>query len=171
MAKISAKHSYHSELIKLRRALDAYREELASLDTKYDEKIEGQLNSFINKGNNKLKKLAFQACDKEQYAQSVLEEKLQKYDIKSYMKQREINHGAAKSIFKLAKENKPFGYVIVERDKKMLELNKKREAFISKLEKEKASFLKKALTTYVVPYRVRREELENEYYALEEKLK
>ena len=62
MAKISAKHSYHSELIKLRRALDAYREELASLDTKYDEKIEGQLNSFINKGNNKLKKLAFQAC-------------------------------------------------------------------------------------------------------------
>lgn len=171
MAKISAKHSYHSELIKLRRTLDAYREELASLDTKYNDKIENQLNSFINKGNNKLKKLAFQACDKEQYAQAVLDEKLQKYDVKSYMKQREINHGAAKSIFKLVKDSKPFGYVLVERDKKMLELNKKREAFISKLEKEKAEFLKKGFTTYVVPYRVRREELENEYYALEEKLK
>ena len=105
MAKISAKHSYHSELIKLRRTLDAYREELASLDTKYDDKIENQLNAFINKGNNKLKKLAFQACDKEQYAQAVLDEKLQKYDVKSYMKQREINHGATKSIFKLVKDN------------------------------------------------------------------
>ena len=44
-----------------------------------------------------------------------------------------------------------------------------KKSTISKLEKEKADFLKKGFTTYVVPYRVRREELENEYYALEEK--
>ena len=56
MAKISAKHSYNSKLIKLRRYLDAYKEELIALDSKYDEKIENKLKSFIRKGNKKLEK-------------------------------------------------------------------------------------------------------------------
>ena len=85
MAKILAKHSYHSRIIKLRSKLDGYKEELLALDTKYDSKKEKQLNAFAKKENKSLVKLAFEACNKEEYAQSVLEDKLRKYDIKAYM--------------------------------------------------------------------------------------
>ena len=85
--------------------------------------------------NKKLENLAFQACNKEEYAQSILDEKLQKYDIKMYMKQRAINHGAAKKIFKLVKSGKAFGFVLVAREKKMASLNKKRDSYIKSLEK------------------------------------
>ncbi len=171
MAKISAKHSYNSKLIKLRRYLDAYREELITLDSKYDDKIEAKLNAFIKKGNKKLEKDAFQACDKGEYAQSILDEKLQKYDIKAYMKQRAINHGAAKKIFKLVKEGKPYGFVLVERDKKMVSLNKKRSAYIASLEKKKAQFINKGYSTFVTPFNLHREKLESEYHVLENNLK
>ena len=171
MAKISAKHSYNSKLIKLRRYLDAYNEELIALNSKYDDKIEKKLNAFIKKGNKSLNKLAFQACDKEQYAQSILDDKLQKYDIKMYMKQRAINHGAAKKIFKLVKNGKAFGFVLVAREKKIAVLNKKRDKYIASLEKKKVSFLKKKFTTYVVPFRIKKEELESKYFALEQQLK
>lgn len=171
MAKILAKRSYNSKIIKLRRNLDACKEELITIDSKYDIKIENKLHAFIKKANRGLEKLAYQACDKEEYAQSVLEEKLQKYDIKAYMKQREVNHGAAKKIFKLSKAEKPFGFVLIEREKKMNTLNKNRDAYIKSLEKSKAKFLKKNQTTYVVPYRIKKEHLESEYLALENVLK
>lgn len=171
MAKILAKRSYNSKIIKLRRNLDAHKEELIALNSKYDIKIENKLHSFVVKANKGLAKLAYQACDKEEYAQSIFEEKLQKYDMKAYMKQREIDHGAAKKIFKLSKAEKPFGFVLIERDKKMNALNKKRASYIKSLEKSKDRFLKKNETTYVVPYRIRKEHLETEYLALEDALK
>ena len=170
MAKILAKHSYHSRIIKLRSKLEGYKEEILSLDTKYDSKKEKQLNAFARKENKALVKLAFEACNKEEYAQSVLEDKLREYDIKAYMKQRAINHGAAKKIFKLCKAGKPFGYVLVECEKKIAALKKQRKAYIKHLEKKKASFLAKKPVTYVVPYRRRKVRLDAEYLALEAKL-
>ena len=155
----------------MRKALDFYREEYKTLDTKYDEKIEKELNAFLKKGNKSLEKLAFDACDKEEYARSILEEKLQKYDVKAYMKQRAINHGASKSIFKQVKKGEAFGFVLVERDKKMAALNKKREEYIKALEKDAKKFVEKYTTTYVTPYNRRKEELEKEYYLLEANLK
>ena len=171
MARISAKNSYHSKLIKLRRYLDAYNEELIALETKYDEKIEGKLNAFIRKGNKKLQEVAFQACNKEEYAQSSLDEKLQKYDIKAYMKQRAINHRASKKIFKLVKAGKAFGYVLADRDKRMAKLEYKRSKFILSLERKKAKFLKNAFTTYVVPFMIQKAGLEAEYRAYEKALR
>lgn len=170
MAKILAKHSYHSRIIKLRSKLEGYKEELLALDTKYDSKKEKQLNAFAKKENKALVKLAFEACNKEEYAQSVLEDKLREYDIKAYMKQRAINHGAAKKIFKLCKAGKPFGYVLVDCEKKIAALKKKRKAYIKHLEKKKASFLAKKPVTYVVPYRRKKARLDAEYLALEAKL-
>ena len=170
MAKILAKHSYHSRIIKLRSKLEGYKEELLALDTKYDSKKEKQLNAFAKKENKALVKLAFEACNKEEYAQSVLEDKLREYDIKAYMKQRAINHGAAKKIFKLCKAGEPFGYVLVDCEKKMAALKKKRTAYIKHLEKKKASFLAKKPVTYVVPYRRKKARLDAEYLALEAKL-
>ena len=171
MAKILAKHSSHTNLMKLRRYLDAYNEELIALETKYDEKIERKLNAFLKKSNKSLKELAFQACDKEEYAQSVLEEKLQKYDVKAYMKQRAINHGAAKKIFKLVKEGKRFDGILAERDEKANALAKKRVAYVNSLENEKARFLSKQFETREAPFNERKEQLEKEYFALEEQLK
>ena len=146
MAKISANNSYHSKLIKLRRYLDAYNEELIALETKYDEKIESKLNSFIRKGNKKLGEVAFEACNKEEYAQSSLDEKLQKYDVKAYMKQRAINYKASKKIFKLVKAGKAFGYVLANRNKKMAKLDEKRNKYILSLKRKKDRFLKNNFT-------------------------
>ena len=165
------KSSNHSKLIKLRKNLDFYREELISLDAKYDEKIDKKLNSFLKQGNAKLKKLAFLACDKEEYAQSVLDAKLQKYDVKAYMEQRAINHGASKQIFKRIKNNEVFDSVLEERASKMVALNAKRAKFIQSLEKEKENFLSKHNATDAEPYNKLRAELEGEYRLFEENIR
>ena len=172
MARILAKKnsSDQKKLIKLRHMLDFYREELDTLEVKYQEIIDKKLNEFLIKGNKKLAKLAFEACDKEKYAQYLLEEKLQKYDVKSYKKQRAINHGAVKKIFKQISKDDPFGYILVKRDAKMRALNEKRKKYIVSLEKNKEKFLKKNKITYVVPYRMHREKLEKEYYLLKQSL-
>ncbi len=173
MAKILAKkiNSFNQQkLIKLRHNLDFYRDELSGLEEKYNEIVERKLNAFLVKGNKQISKLAFEACDKEAYAQNILEEKLQKYDIKSYMKQRKINHGAAKEIFKKSKKGEPIGYILVKRDKKMAALNENRKKYIASLEKQKEKFIVKNKTTYVVPYRMHKEQLEKKYYLLKEAL-
>ena len=165
MAKILAKKksSGHAKMIKLRRTLDFHREASIMLETKYDAKIQKELDSFVKKTNKKLVDVAFEACDKEKYAQANLDEKLQKYDIKAYMKKREINHAAAKKIFKLIAKNKPFGYVLAEKDKKLAALDKKRSKFVKALEKKKEKYLKKNFRTYVVPFRIRKEHYEKLY--------
>ena len=172
MAKILAKQSslYQKKLIKLRKNLDFCHEELLTINSKYDEIIEKKLNAFLVKGNKSLKKLAFKACDKEEYAQFVLEEKLQKYDVKAYMKQRAINHGAVKKIFKLIKKGQSFETVLEKRQKQMDALNKKREKFIASLEKKKAKFLSKQKASFASPYTSHRSELERQYYLYEAEL-
>lgn len=172
MAKTLAKtkSSKNAKLIKLRRTLDFYREASVMLDSKYDEKIEKELNSLSQKANKKLIKLAFEACDKEKYAQTELEDKLQKYDVKAYMKKRAINHATAKKIFKLVASGKPFGYVLVDKDKKLASLDKKRSKYIASLEKKKAKYLKQTFRTYVVPYKIQKEYFEDKYIAKKQEL-
>ena len=173
MAKTLAKKNSlnHSKIINLRKNLDFYREELSSIDSKYDEKMEKKLNAFLIKANKNLEKLAFDACDKEEYANAVFDQKLQKYDIKAYMKQRAINHGASKKIFKQMQNGEAFGFVLVERQKQMDELNAKRNAYIADLEAEKKKFLSKNSFTDAAPYNNKKEELEKQYFDLEKELK
>lgn len=165
MAEISVKKGSlnHSKLIKLRQKLDFHREELSSLDTKYDDVIAKKLDKFLIKCNKKIAKKAFEACDKNEYAQSIIDEKLQKYDVKAYMQQRAINHGAAKKIFNLCSKGQPFGAVLIERRKKMDALNKKREDYIKSLEKKRDAFLAKNNTTFRVDYELQKAELEKQY--------
>ena len=172
MAKILANKGSlnHSKLIKLRQKLDFYKEELATIDTKYDDVIAKRLDKFLIKCNNKIEKVAFEACDKEAYAQDVLDSKLQKYDIKAYMEQRAINHGAAKQILKLSAKGQPFGFVLVKRAKQMDALNKKRAKYVRSLEKEKDSFIKKHQTTFAVEYNLQKERYEKEYDAYKAEL-
>ena len=173
MAKILAKkvNSYNQkQLIKVRHSLDFYREEIDSLEEKYQKTIERKLNIFLIKGNKKLSKFAFKACDKEEYAQQVLAEKLQKYDVKAYMKHRAANHGAAKKIFKLSKNGEPFGHVLIDRDKEVSKLNNKRAKYVAFLEGSKAKFIAKHKFTDAIPYRMEREKLEKKYDLLKESL-
>lgn len=162
MAKISAKsHSLeHNKLVKLRQKLDFYTEELRSLDEKYEVKAQNELDSFIRKANNSLKKVAFEACDKEEYYSAGVEEKLQKYDVKNYMKHRAINHGAAKKIFKCIKSGKSYEEALIERKSKMDKLREKRETYLESLEKKKAEALAKCGASNEAPYLALREELE-----------
>ena len=169
MAKILAKKinsNNQKKLIKVRHSLDFYREELGGLEEKYQAIIDRKLNAFLVKGNKKISKLAFEACNKEEYAQQVLEDKLQSYDIKAYMKHRKLNHGTAKKIFELSSKGEPIGHIVIDRDKKASKLKKKRAKYVASLEKKKAKFIKKHKFTYVVPYRMKREALEKEYYQL-----
>jgi hypothetical protein len=92
MAKILAKFRSlnQKKIIKIRQHLDFYNAEVAALEEKYNEKLDKKLNVFLLKANKKLARLAFEACDKEEYAEDILEHKLQKYDVKAYMKQRKL---------------------------------------------------------------------------------
>ena len=172
MARILAKRSSSDQkkLIKVRHALEFYREELDTLEAKYQEIIDKKLNAFLVKANKKLAKFAFEACNKEEYAQHLYDDKLQKYDVKAYKKQRAINHGAVKKIFKQVAKDDPFGYILVKRDAKMRALNERRKKYIVSLEKSKAKFLAKHKHTFVVPYRMKREALEKEYFLLKQSL-
>ena len=173
MAEILAKkiNSFNqNKLIKARKSIEFCREELDGLEEKYNNIIERKLNDFLVKGNKELSKSAFDACDKEEYAQRVFEEKLQKYDVKAYMNQRAINHGAAKAIFKESREGRPFGHVLIKRELKMEDLNKKRDKYIETLERGKEKFLARYNTTYIAPYEIHKARIEGEYFALKKKL-
>ena len=174
--KISAKVSNkinsinQRQLIKIRHSLDFYREELNELEGKYNDKIERRLNRFLYNANKELKHVAFEACNKEEYAQFAFLERLQKYDINSYMKHRAINHAAARKIIKLSKKGQPFGHVLIKRDMKARRLDNQRQNHIEILEKRKQKWLARNNQTYVVPYRLKKEQLEKDYYLYKENL-
>lgn len=173
MAKISVKkHSlYHKQLIKLRKDLDFYKEELASLDEKYEKKSQSELDAFVIKADRTLASLAFKACDKEEYINAVIDEKLQKYDVKNYMKHRRIKNLAAKKMFALIRKGRGIDEVLVSEKKQLAALYAKRNRYISSLEGKKKSFLAKNSSSNAGEYAMARERLNAEYLAKEKQLK
>ena len=170
MARISDKF-YQSKLISLRRKLDFNNEELKTLDTKYDEVIEKKLNAFLNKANKKLSGSAFDACDKEEYALAIFNEKLQKYDVKAYMSHRAVNHGAAKNIFKAVKNGEPIEPILEKRAAQMEKVSAKRAKRVAELDKQRLSFIDKAHTSDPKAYEQERATLEAAYLDEEKKLR
>ena len=170
MAKISD-NFYQSKLISLRRKLDFNKEELKSLDSKYDGAIEKKLNSFLKNANKKLAKPAFDACDKAEYASAIFNEKLQKYDVKAYMSHRAVNHGAAKSIFKAIKKGEPIEPILEKQAAQMKEIAAKRAKYVDSLEKSRLNFVESAAPSNSKAYEQERATLEAAYLAEEKKLK
>ena len=117
MARILGKglSAGHKKLVKLRQSYDWTREELNGLKEKYEIKKQRMLSKFVSVSNKKLQKSAFLACDKAEYAQAELEQRLQKYDVKAYMKQRRVNHSAVKAIFKAISAGESFDSVLEKR--------------------------------------------------------
>ena len=173
MAKILVnKHSLnHGLLVKIRKELDFYREELAFLDAKYDQKIEKELNAFVVKANKTLSRLAFEACDKEAYIKSVLDEKLQKYDVKNYMNHRRIKHLATKQIFARVRKGQGFDDILENEKKQLAGINAKRAKYVASLENKKTSFLKGNNSQNVSEYQKEKDVLYNAYITKEKEVK
>lgn len=163
MAKISAKSnsSQHAKIIKLRQRLDFCNEEINSLEAIYREKINAELDAFVAKSHKKLSRHAFAACDKAEYAQKVFEDKLKAYDKKAYMQQRAANHAAAKAIFG-GGDTKT---VLAQNRDKIDALRIKRKEYISKLDAERAVFLRKHNVTNDAQYKAHLAVLKSEYDA------
>ena len=173
MAKISAKSrsSVQSKLARLRKELDFYREELNSLNEKYDFILTKKLNAVLRKANKKLQGAAFAACDKEEYANAVLADKLQKYDVKAYMEHRRVNHGASKKIFAALKKGESITPILEERSKNMAAINTKRAKYLASLEAKKVAFIQKHGTADATEYTKLKAELEATYLTRENELK
>lgn len=172
MAKILAnKHSSSTQMIKLRQKLGFCQEELLSLDEKYNEKIEKELNSFLIKANKQLLKPAFDACDKEEYAEAILNGKLQKYDVKSYRKVHRANHhGAAKQIFKRVKSGASYDDILVNVRNKYNSHLSQREKYITSLDKDRVKFVQDHPNTSKENYDRLKLELEKQYMLKKQEL-
>ena len=156
--------------MKLRQSYELTKAEYAALDEKYEAKKAEKMSAFIKAANKKLAPLAYEACDKSEYAESVMAEKLKKYDVSKYLSHREVNHKAAKAIFDAIKAEKDWSGAISEMKSSNEKLLAEREAYVTKLEAEKKAFVAKNLSSDSSRYDVLRKKLEAERAALSETL-
>ena len=132
-----------SRMIKLRQSYDWLKAERDAISERYEEKKQKELNKFIFKANKSLSRPAYEACDKEEYAKGILEEKLQSYDVKHYLRHRAANHKTAKAIFRDIKRGEDWSARLLTLKDEVDALNAQRAAYLSRLNAERESFLKK----------------------------
>ena len=89
---------------KLHQSYDWTLAEKKELKDGLEAKKQRELDKFIIRANKKLASAAYKACDKGEYAKSLMDEKLQSYDVKQYLEHRRVNHKAVKAIFKAIKQ-------------------------------------------------------------------
>ena len=133
--------SVKNRLLKYRQAYDLAQAESEALEEKYEEIKIKKLNKFTAQSNKKLLGVAFEACDKAEYAQKTAEEKIQKFDAKQYLAYREANHTASKAIFHAVKAGQGWEQAIKEMKDKIASLQREREEFVKKVEQQKAKYL------------------------------
>ena len=142
--------------------------ELDELSSFYEEKKQRELDKFIVKANKKLASAAYAACDKSKYAESLMDEKLQSYDVKHYLDHRKAAHKAVKAIFKAigaGEDWKPALEVMKGEEKK---LASDRSAYVESLERRMAS--KKNEPSDPKAYESLQARLEGEYKELSSSL-
>lgn len=144
--------------------------EQEALPAAYEEKKEKKLQAFSRKANRKLLPVAFEACDKEQYAQCQLDEKLQRYDVKAYLSHRRVQHKAAKAIFKAVAAGRAYTDALETMAAEKTRLEDKRVAFIKKLEEQKAQFLKAHPAADAAAYEALKRQMQQEYDDLSDQL-
>ena len=168
MARILDKYSPSSaqRAIKLHQTQDWLKLELAELESLYEAKKQKALDNFVIKANKKLAAAAYKACDKQEYADSVVEKKLQKYDVKKYLSHRAVSHKAAKAIFKAIKASEDWSSVIVEMKAKKDLLSAERDSFVKKLEVEREAIASNGGSSDPTEYNALYASLEAEYHAL-----
>ena len=115
--------------------------ELNSLEETYEDKKNKLLADFDRKANKKVASASFAACDKSEYAQKQMDEKLKSYDKKCYLSHRAANHKAAKAIFKAIKSGADYSYALATLKAENQLICDKRAAFCQSLEAKKAAFV------------------------------
>lgn len=165
MAKILANilPSPANKLALKRKELHWIVSELDSLEEVTSKREQEEIAKIKFSLNKRLNKAAFDACDKNEYVQELIYNKLLSYDVKNYMNHRALNHGLIKKIFKAKRENKPIDALIAEHDKKYDELKIKRAKYVDKLKQEKQRFLAKYTTTFSQDYENLKKELMLEF--------
>ena len=172
MAKILDKLAPSSaqRIIKLRQSCDWIKIELSELQGIYDAKKQKTLDKFIAKANKRLASAAYLACDKREYADNVMAQKLQEYDVKNYLSHRAVHHKAAKAIFKAIKENQPYASAIDILSAEKEKLSADRSAFVKKLLDERDAFVSRGGKSDPSQYDALRREIEKEYAALSDSI-
>ena len=183
MAKISDKKSpstkrgLHSLLNNPQSMLDRQRKKLqwakmekSALPEIIEQKKQAMLGSVKNGYDKKLEKSAFLACDKQAYADATLAEKLQAYDVKTYMQHRAINHGFSKSVFKALRSGGDYSKAMQKQKEQFKALRQKREDYLQKLLRENKKFVEKHSTTSDEQYKQLRSSLEKDYVLREKEI-
>ena len=172
MAKILDKLAPSSaqRIIKLRQSCDWIKIELSELQGIYDAKKQKTLDKFIAKANKRLASAAYLACDKREYADNVMAQKLQEYDVKNYLSHRAVHHKAAKAIFKAIKENQSYASAIDILSAEEEKLSADRSAFVKKLLDERDAFVSRGGKSDPSQYDALRREIEKEYAALSDSI-
>ena len=114
-----------------------------SLEEMYEDKKNKQLAQFDLKANKKITAASFAACDKKEYADKQMEQKLHSYDVKTYLSYRAANHKAAKAIFKAIKGGEDYSSALEGLKNDISVIKNKREAFVASLEAKKEAFLQR----------------------------
>lgn len=145
MAKILDKilPSPEHRTVALRQKMDWAKIECDVLPQSYEEIKAKKIAVFDAKAKKRLKKAAFKACNKAEYADALMESKLQSYDVKTYLLHRAANHGAARKIFKSIKLGEGWTEALTELNAKNESILSKRQDYVAKLEAKKQSFLQK----------------------------
>ena len=172
MAKILAKiiPSAAERLLKLRQSYEWCEMELNSLEERYEEIKGKKLQRKLNKINKKLERIAYLACDKNEYLDGVAVIKISEFDIKNYLSYREANHGVAKSIFADIKKNRSWKYNLKTLSRKIDKVKSGREAYISKLVKDKERKLKRLPTRGKERYDRTYSRLQGEYLSYKDRI-
>ena len=153
----------HKQLMNLRRNLEFVNVEIDELDAKYSKKAEAKANAFVRTANKKLAKPAFDACDKEEYINALLADKMQRYDKRAYMSHRAVNQSTARALFKATAKGEDTTEIFAKHTAKLAVLREKRNAFEEKLSEEKEKFLLNNSTADETAYATLNATLEKQY--------
>lgn len=168
MAKILDKLPFapQKQLQRVRRRQQWIQAQLRALPEQILEKEKQQLAEYGAKLDKKLEKSAFEACDKIAYADAVMAQKLQAYDVKHYLDYREVNHGCLKSIFAGADQAQA-----LQKQKQQLDaIRQKRADYVNKLEGEKQRFIAKYPASDDAAYQAQKASAMQAYHQYEQQL-
>ena len=166
MAKILDKlrASRSRKIVRIRQKSDRIQQELQYLEENLPKEKQARLEKRTAAAKAALN-APLTAAEK---ADAVMAAKLQKYDIRTYMQHRAVNHGAAKAIFKAVHAGKSYEAALQTQQQKQEKLRAKRAAMVSKLEAQKAAALAK--NTQPAADRATLEANYNNLYAQQEQL-
>ena len=173
MAKIlaNAPFSPRKRLMKLRLQRQWVQDRLHALPSQLEEQTAAKLRQTHIRLDKKLENAAYVACDKALYADSIIAQKLQRFDKKQYLRYRALDHRCAKYIFSRIRQGRDWADVLAAQQQKVGKLRSRRAVYEGKLLLWKRNFLEKHGYANEQPYLALRETCLQEYAKAEHTLR